>query len=130
LVLSNAFGNPLYHWGRPFLVITERRRPSATARTERRGWQKAVGSEDVSEYAVVVDHISKPNAREASIIIDIVNVRLLKHRLSNVADEDALVNHFLEKFRDEVSQGVASWIRKRAGANLPVDAAEPVQDAA
>lgn len=126
--MTNAFGNPRYLRGRPFLVVKTIRRPSDLARTERKGWQEQIGAETLSERPLVVDRVSDRHLREATVIIDLMHVKLVKNRFD--APEDEIVNHFLERFKDEVSQGMTLWLRNRAGAAMLREQAEPAAEPA
>lgn len=87
-----------YLRNRPFLVITLYHQPCEGARTERRGWANESTLRTV-EHPAVVSRISANILRTATIIIDILQDRVIKNRLRDNAiafDDEVLARYKTE----------------------------------
>jgi hypothetical protein len=97
---------------RPFLVIQVFTHPERNARTEIKGWQKAVGSQYVTEHPTLVDHVSKNTWMRAEIIIDIIHDRLIKTQL--LGNREEIFNNFKKKYAEIINRSKAVWAAAHA----------------
>ena len=90
---------------RPFLVITLLITPAAGVRTEHRGWAKEPDNLSIQESPTVVFRISERLLRQAEVIIDLRNNKVIKNRLRHakepVADE-TILRRCKEHYHDKI----------------------------
>lgn len=89
---------------RPFLVVDYVIRP--TDRTERAGW---MANHTVEEHPRVLLRISPQTMCRATVIIDLLNDRIVKNRLRTTGtlfDDEALA-HYKRKYADMVASVLA-----------------------
>lgn len=115
LTKSHSFGDR-YLRNRPFLVVTNVARPSKDAKTSVKGWNNTQTNVNVFERVSVVDSVSGRLLQEATIIIDILNNKVVKNRYATSSDEEKVLQHFISKYGKEVTQGLEIWAR----SNRPV----------
>lgn len=101
-----------YLRNRPFLVINTTARPASHVRTHKTGWSEDGKNWNVFEQVSVVDSISDKNLRGATIIIDVLNNKVVKNRFSENADEESVLKHFMGKYSDQIMQGLDIWARQ------------------
>lgn len=94
-----------------YLVATEIYRPRSHMRTTKSGWHEHPGAWEVSEQVKIIDGSLKTRVySEASIIIDLVNNKVLKNRGS---DEDKAVSaYYMKKYQDNIKQSLLVWSHK------------------
>lgn len=107
------YGNANYLKGRPFLIINEYVTASPLAKTEKKGWQEDQGSRLVSEAPSIVDNVTHNILVKSSIVIDIINTKIIKNRRGVEENEDKTVNYFLEKYKDVIAAGMSRWMAKK-----------------
>lgn len=102
---------------RPFLVITATTRPAANVHTNRKGWNEDRKNVVVTEQPMLVDRITTRHLREATVIVDILQDRLIKNRLLNAS---------AVKIRDEVRkhQAMAADLKLRMKTMQAAELAE------
>ena len=129
-----------YLRNRPFLVIqmsarraggteTRKARQANTAityngpKTEVKGWMDITGNMETFERPSVVDRVNATHLRDASVIIDVINSKVIKSQFTN-AEHDDLVNHYLNKYSAEVKEAIDIWLTGLAKAQIAKKAAE------
>lgn len=92
---------------RPFLIVNSVQRPVRGAVTTKKNppMQRF-------EQPTVVDRVTDKHLREAEVIIDILNRTIVKSRFSEVATGEQVVDSFLEKYAEIVSEGVTVYARR------------------
>ena len=100
---------------RPFLVITQTGRAARHVKTEKPGWAKDGANWDVTERPVVVDRVSDKMMTEASIIIDLLNTSLVKNRFQSSGQPEKVLEYYLGKYSNEVTQGMQIWTSQMLG---------------
>ena len=109
-----------YLRNRPFLVISLIRRPAKDVNTSKKGWMDVTGNFDTFEQPVLVDRINATHLRNANVIIDVMNAKCIKSSFTNTPPEE-VVNHFLEKYRDQVTQAMDVWLSQIAALRVDVE---------
>jgi hypothetical protein len=110
-----AFGER-YLRNRPFLVITQTGRAARHVKTEVPGWAVEQNNWAVTERPVIVDRISDKMMTEASIIIDLLNTKLVKNRFAETGHDEKVMEYYLGKYSTEVTQGMQIWTSQMLGA--------------
>ena len=100
---------------RPFLVITQTGRAARHVKTEKPGWAKDGANWDVTERPIVVDRVSDKMLTEASIIIDLLNTSLVKNRFESSGQPEKVLEYYLGKYSNEVTQGMQMWTSQMLG---------------
>ena len=111
-----AFGDR-YLRNRPFLVITQIGRPAKHVKTNVAGWAIEGSNWAVTERPMIVDRISDKMLNEASIIVDILNTKLVKNRFGESGPDDKVMEYYLGKYSAEVTQGMQIWTSQMLGAS-------------
>jgi hypothetical protein len=99
-----------YLRNRPFLVIKYLQTPHAESNTRVKGWGTD-GKWDVNESMVIVDRIKDRHQREAHIILDILEGRVIKNRFDNTEDTKVFA-HYFERYKDDIQEAIQRWARK------------------
>jgi hypothetical protein len=101
---------------RPFLVIIYHAKPAPSENTSVRGWGEKAKWE-ANETANFVDRVSNKMLVEASVIIDIMNAKVVKNRYDRSADQQVM-EHYISKYKDKVKEAVAYWMQTRKDVEL------------
>lgn len=104
--------NKQYLAKRPFMVITASYKPAPGARTEKAGWSELSGWE-VNEQLSLVDRVTRKHLVNATVIVDVLEASIVVNRLRGASDEEA-IQHFMTKYKDQVSQALAIWMESEA----------------
>lgn len=110
---ANIFGEKHLR-NRPFLVIKELARPSSGTKTEKKGWMD--DSKNIARYEQpsIVDRINSKCLIESAIIIDLINRKMIKNRYETSTENDKLVEHYMEKYAEHITDGLRVWAQRSA----------------
>lgn len=104
--------NPNSH--RPFLCIDVINLPAKGARTERAGWANDPRNWNSGEQSYVVDRVTPKIAARATIIIDLLESRMVKCRMDvGNADSSEVMAFYRNKYSDKVSQSIDIWLSRK-----------------
>lgn len=120
--------NKNYLSKRPFVVITNRYKPAPGARTEQKGWADRNGWQTLEEMTVV-DRINNRHTTYSSVIIDVMEAKLVRNTLKGNATDDEVLTHFMSKYKKQISEAVSIWMERLAleKAKTEVTATEATQ---
>lgn len=99
-----------YDKGRPFLLVTRHAKPPKGSKTEKKEWYKETGWQ-VQEEVSIVDKVENKHLINCSIILDIFRRRLVKNRFANEADDNEVIKHYLQVYKNEIAEGIQLWMR-------------------
>ncbi len=106
-----------YLRNRPFLVVNIIYRPQKNVNTSKKGWHEVAGNMSAFEQASLVDRVNDTHIRNATVIIDVMNAKLVKSQHSDTPEQE-VVTHYLEKYRSQVTEAMNVWLsniaRKKA----------------
>lgn len=105
--------NKNYLSKRPFVVITNKYKPAPGARTEQKGWADRQGWQTLEEMTVV-DRINNKHTTYASVIIDVMEAKLVRNALKGNATDDEVLTHFMTKYKKQISEAVSIWMERVA----------------
>lgn len=97
----------------PYLVIETFHAARPDVRTEKKGWGNFQDNWSTNESPSLVYRISERNSRQASVIIDLVNKKLIKNRYTNTAPDD-VIKHYFSKHAANISQAIALFEMQKA----------------
>ena len=116
-----------YLRNRPFLVIGIISRPSQGVNTSKPGWAGVTGSTTVYEQPSLVDRVNDSHLKNASVIIDVINGKIVKNTFKDTPASE-VVNHYLEKYRPQVTEAMDIWLNQVA-AKVAKETPKPSVDA-
>lgn len=96
---------------RPFLVVNSFSVPAQGVATNRKGFMGVTGNMSTFERAIIVDQVNNNHMTSATVIIDILEAKVIKSRYDN--DEKNVVDTYMIRFQKEVEQGMEIWNRNR-----------------
>lgn len=96
-----------YDKGRPFLLITQHLTPAEGENTSTKDWGK-LGKKNLQEMVSIIDRVKDKHLEEATIIIDILQRRVVKSRFSESNEE--VIKHYLTQYKDQVAEGIQIWM--------------------
>jgi hypothetical protein len=99
---------------RPFLVLSEVARPAAGVRTEKKGWMDEPGQLVRFEQPSIVDRVSTNHLKGASLIVDLLNRKIVKNRYSAMGTEEQFLAYYLEKYAEQITEGLRIWAQRSA----------------
>jgi len=102
-----------YNRGRPFLVINRIASPSEGEKTSTKDWGKT-GKWKMDEEILIVDRVTNKHTLQATVIIDILQRKMVKNRFSNTTDNDTVIKHYLTTYNDHVVDGLQTWMKQNA----------------
>ena len=102
-----------YLRNRPFLVVKTLHRPSSRTNTEVAGWTYDNSNWTSFEQPSVVDRVNTSLLTDATVIIDIINGKVVKSMYTGKTDKEVM-NHFFSQYKDIVSESINLWIQKQA----------------
>lgn len=111
---------------RPFLIVNATFKPPQGAHTSTKGWADTAGW-DRHESISLVDRIKPQHLTNSSVIIDILEVKVIKNSFEHTPAE--VIKYFLEKYKPQIKEALKIWANKEALKLAKVDAfsAEQVQ---
>jgi hypothetical protein len=123
---------------RPFMIITHMYSPAKNESgkmppTHVKDWiNKKLGEIAMSEIASFADRIDDSTMTTASVIIDLLDSKIVKNRQAPVMKEDgvlmtqkevddAVVNFFMEKYAEKASECLWAYFRKYGLGSQPIE---------
>lgn len=118
-----------YLRNRPFLIVELSHRPARGVKTHVKGWADSALKIDAFEKVAVVDRVNSKHEIESAFIIDILNRKVIKNRLIDTRSEEEVIDHFFNKYQDEITRGMAAFLKTRGiTADIePVAEVEPTE---
>ena len=104
--------NKNYLSKRPFVVITNRYTPAPGSQTQKKGWAEKSGWV-INEEMTVVDRITSKHESYATVIIDVMETKVLRNRLPDLGNDDAL-RHYMTKYKAQIQQAIGVWMERMA----------------
>lgn len=95
---------------RPFVIITNRYTPGPHAQTHQKGWAEKSGWV-INEELAIVDRIKPRHETYATVIIDVMEAKVLRNRLQNAPD-DTILTHYMTKYKAQIQQAVGTWMER------------------
>lgn len=112
----------------PFLVIKYFSKPAPGQKTSEKDW-KSKAKWEVTEVAEFHDNIKTKTLESAHVILNLLTAKFVKNRWVN-ANEEQVLKHYMEKYKDKISQAIAVWMMKNGIKNGLLDKdGKPLQDA-
>jgi len=116
-----------YLYNRPFLCISHFKQPKGeNVKTERKDWMKDTQNVGIKEQPLLVDRIADRHMRQSSVIIDILNDRIIKNRLRMNEESDSdidnatydaqILEYFKGKYADIIEQAKEAWTYRVVGS--------------
>ena len=105
--------NKQYLSKRPFLIVTNHYVPAPGARTQQKDWTEKSGWQ-TKEEVQVVDAVKDKHLSTATVIIDVMEAKLIKNGFSSNSSSDEIVHHFMTKYKDQVSESINIWMERLA----------------
>jgi len=99
-----------YNKERPFLVITQHYTPADGEKTSTKDWGKT-GKKNLQEMVSIVDTVKNKHLNEATVIIDILQRRVVKSRFSEPNEE--VITHYLTQYKNQVAEGIQIWMKNQ-----------------
>lgn len=90
-----------------FLVINHITRVAQGVKTHKKGESTNPDNYEVHESMILADRVSKANQVSSSIIIDLLNGKVLKNRFS-VSDTDVF-KEYVDKYQAEIGDALRRW---------------------
>lgn len=115
-----------YLRNRPFLLIALTRRPAkaSNVKTEVKGWGDNPGHWDTFEQPMLTDRVNATHLSNYAVIIDVINGKIVKNQFAETNADDEVVNHFLQKYRPQVTEAMDVWLSQLAQKVAKETAAE------
>lgn len=98
---------------RPFLIVRTIERPAQGVKTERKNWAAERSNHAIFELPSVADRVNAKAMREATVIIDVMQARIVKSRFDLETDE-TVVNHYMTKYKGEIAEAMEIWMMRAA----------------
>lgn len=99
---------------RPFLMVAIAGRPTKNVNTAVKGWSDQPSNWESFEKPIVTDRVNSKHLMDYSVIIDVINSKAVKNSFAaNSADAD-VVNHYLNRYRDIVTEAMDIWLNDLA----------------
>lgn len=112
-----------YNKDRPFLLITRLRSPSDNEKTNTPNWGET-GKWKVQEYVEMVDRVNDRHLRDVTVIIDVLQRRLVKSSIrAEGTSDDVVIKNYLTSYNQQVVEGLSAWIEKTNRNKKPEDIA-------
>ncbi len=96
-----------YNRGRPFLIITRHFSPSDGENTSVKDWGKT-GKKTLQEYITIDNRVRDQHLVNATVIIDILQRRVVKSRFAE--SDDVVIKHYLTQYKDDIAKAIQTWI--------------------
>ena len=98
---------------RPFLVIDLYNAAADHVKTHVKGWIDEPKNWISRENPYVVDRIADKHRKQATVIIDLLNKKLVKNRFSGTPGEEVIA-HYQQKYSSQITEAMDIW-RAREG---------------
>lgn len=95
---------------RPYMFITFIQRPSPGSKTNDPTW-KENGTWEVTEKMVISDYPKSRMMLEASVVIDLLNTKVVKNRNGDLSDVSC--NEYFARYYVEIVEALKVWAKKR-----------------
>lgn len=99
-----------YNKGRPFLSITQHVTPAKGENTSIKNWGKK-GKKILQETVSIIMTVKNKHLLEATVIIDILQRRIIKSRFEEPNEE--VVTHYLSQYKKEIAEGIQVWMNQQ-----------------
>lgn len=99
---------------RPYMVIYTRYVPKAGVDTRQSNWAAGGNLESIERFETV-DRLSNRHRRDASFIIDLLDMTTVKN--STALDETKMLNYYLKKYSTAAANGVSEWLTRQETEN-------------
>ena len=115
-----------YLRNRPFLLISIARRPAkaSNVKTEVKGWGENSGHWDTFEQPLLTDRVNSTHMTNYAVIIDVINGKVVKNQYASMNSDEEVVNHFLQKYRPQVTEAMEVWLSQLSQKIVAQTAAE------
>ncbi len=115
-----------YLRNRPFLLVGITRRPAkaSNVKTEIKGWGDNPGHWDTFEQPMLTDRVNGTHMLNYAVIIDVINGKVVKNQFSASNSDEEVVNHYLQKYRPQVTEAMDVWLSQLAQKVAKQTAAE------
>lgn len=98
---------------RPFLIVRTLERPAKGVKTERKHWAAERSNHAIFEMPSVADRVNHKAMQEATVIIDVMQAKIVKSRFDLETDE-TVVNHYMTKYKAEIAEAMEVWMMRAA----------------
>lgn len=105
--------NSKYNRDRPFLVINIIKRPAKKSRTSVPNWGEQENAWDIFEQPYVVDNVTNKVMNSASVIIDVLQSRVIKSHYNDATPEQ-LVEYYVTKYQEQIQEAMKVWLERMA----------------
>lgn len=115
-----------YLRNRPFLLVGITRRPAkaTNVKTEIKGWGENPGHWDTFEQPMLTDRVNGTHLTNYAVIIDVINGKIVKNQFAASNSDEEVVNHYLQKYRPQVTEAMDVWLSQLAQKVAKQTAAE------
>lgn len=113
-----------YLRNRPFLCITMIARAAKGVNTTKAGWKTMTGNIDNFESPSVSDRVNDSHLKNCNIIIDVMNQKLVKNCYPDTPEAE-VVTYYLNKYREQVQQGMDIWLTNLARQKVAKEKSAP-----
>lgn len=96
-----------YNKDRPFLVITQHITPAKGENTSVKNWGKT-GKKNLQEMVMIVDNVKDKHLTEATVIIDVLQRKVVKSRFDE--DNEEVLSHYLKQYKSQIAEGIQIWM--------------------
>lgn len=103
--------NKNYLSKRPFLIVNNSFKPPAEAYTATKGWADQTGW-DRHEQIVIVDRVTDKHRQMASVIIDILEIKVIKNSFDHTHTE--VIKYFVTKYKSQIKESLKLWANKES----------------
>jgi phenylpropionate dioxygenase-like ring-hydroxylating dioxygenase large terminal subunit len=118
--------NKNYLAKRPFLIITNRFKPSRGSQTQQKGWAAKTGWE-VHEEVQIVDRVTAKHQNFATAIIDVMEAKVVKNGFVG-SDRDEIMTHFMTKYKAQLTEAIDIWMSRLARDKVLGELKNPLKD--
>lgn len=109
-----------YLRNRPFLMVSIAARPARGVHTHVKGWGDTYTNWEQTEQRIVTDRVNAVHLRDYNVIIDVLNRKIVKNVFKENTPDDEVVNHFMNRYQNEIQEAMDIWMRDfaaKVGAN-------------
>ncbi len=101
-----------YNRERPFLVINRRSKPSDGENTSSKNWGETAKWQ-VDEEIIIVDRVTNKHIMQATVIIDILQRKMVKNRYGSESDDATVLKHYLSTYKAHITDGIETWMKNK-----------------
>ncbi len=106
-----------YNKDRPFLVINRSSKPSKGENTSLKNWGET-GKWEVNEEIIIVDRVTDKHIGQATVIIDILQRKMVKNRYAAETDNETVLNHYMTTYKEHITDGIQTWMKNTAPSKI------------